>query len=444
MDEGKILLVYLSPQLEEIGRLLGSAIIGRILMAAYARESVPEQQRRQFNLYIDEWHKFTSNDISVLIAESRKYKVIIGGLFNQTLEQLSDANRATALQAGTLVTFRVSGDDAKTLARSYDRTPEKEQTGVEPVRRPVFDLATHLIRHGHTHPIVAQFTDEYLTHLDTLHKTLTSSMHPLEFCFRMIRGFTAAEGKRLLNDALFACMETGSENVSVHPLALFILSCAVGDGSHNVFDKHLKPSAFSNWQFTGLKDSAYAFGRADFLKNERMVAAFTKKHARKRYWDSLFSSHILTPGPAVIRMLQLLRQTMDILAKEPVLTDTGLYQPVYRQRTYADMEAERANNLANQPNYQAHVKTLTSEHIILTHPAPSLLSEAQVDERIRRIKQRMQALGYSKSAHEVSEEVRLRHEQLRERPIVPPPPAHSYANGTNRRRHRPRPPEAHT
>jgi hypothetical protein len=436
MDESKILLIQLSPQLEEVSRLLGAAIIGRLLMATFSRTDLAEDDRRQFNFYVDEFQRFATSDWRTFLEEARKFNVPIT-FAHQSMSQLDESLQTAATGAGTIVVFRVSGEDSRVLAQSFDATPTQEQTSVEPIRRPVFDITTHLIRHGHTHPVVAQFTDEYLTRLDTLHKTLTTSMHPLEFCCRTIRGFTAAEGKRLLNDALFSYMETASADVFIHPLALFILSCAVGDGSHNVFDKHLKPSAFSNWQFTGLKDSAFQFGRADFLKNERAVAAFTKKHARKRYWDSIFSSHLITPGPAFIRMLQLLRQTMDILAKEPVLTDTGLYQPVYRQRTYADMAGEIANSLSQQENFTARVKTLTGEHTIRTNPLTTTLTEAQLAERIEEIKGRMREQGLCRPAHEVEEEVRRRHERLRERNDPPPP---SHTNGTNRRRYRPRPP----
>jgi hypothetical protein len=436
MDESKILLIQLSPQLEEMSRLLGAVIIGRLLMAAFSRTDQPEDDRRQFNLYVDEFQRFATSDWRTFLEEARKFKIAIH-MAHQSITQLEESLQTAATGAGTIVVFRVSGEDSRVLAQSFDTTPTQEQTSVEPIRRPVFDITTHLIRHGHTHPVVAQFTDEYLTRLDTLHKTLTSSMHPLEFCCRTIRGFTAAEGKRLLNDALFSCMDTASADVFIHPLALFILSCAVGDGSHNVFDKHLKPSAFSGWQFTGLKDSAFQFGRADFLKNERAVAAFTKKHARKRYWDSIFSSHLITPGPAFIRMLRLLRQTMAVLAKEPVLTDTGLYQPVYRQRTYADMAGEIANSLSQQENYTARVKTLKGEHTIRTNLLTTTLTEAQLTERIGEIKGRMREQGLCRPAHEVEEEVRRRHERLRERNDAPPP---SHTNGTNRRRYRPRPP----
>jgi hypothetical protein len=133
---------------------------------------------------------------------------------------------------------------------------------------------------------------------------------------------------------------------------------------------------------------------------------------------------------------------MAILAKEPILVDTGQYKPVYRQRTYSDMAAQIANELSQQPNYTARAKLLTGEHTIRTNPLPPRMTEAQLTARIQQIKEHMREQGLCRPAHEVEEEVRLRHERLRERQAAPPPPSHT--NGTNRRRYRPRPPEAHT
>jgi hypothetical protein len=84
-----------------------------------------------------------------------------------------------------------------------------------------------------------------------------------------------------------------------------------------------------------------------------------------------------------------LRHCLTALAAAPLLTDTGLHKPIYRQRTYTDMTAQIANELSQQDNYIARVKTLTGEYTIRTNPAPTLLSEAQLAERIAYIKRRM-------------------------------------------------------
>src|SRR5207244_1129057 len=59
MNTGKILLVKLPGKDEDITTLLGSVIINQLLLAALSRESIPENKRRQFNIYADEFQRFT-------------------------------------------------------------------------------------------------------------------------------------------------------------------------------------------------------------------------------------------------------------------------------------------------------------------------------------------------------------------------------------------------
>jgi DNA helicase HerA-like ATPase len=91
-------------------------------MAAFSRSDTPEEKRRPFFLYCDEYQRFATSDFATLLAEARKFKIITV-LSNQALEQLDDANRAAALQAGNLVSFRVSGEDSGVVAKSFDSTP---------------------------------------------------------------------------------------------------------------------------------------------------------------------------------------------------------------------------------------------------------------------------------------------------------------------------------
>ena len=102
MDESKILLVKLSPQFKEASRLIGSILIGKLLLAAFSRADTPEGERRQFNLYCDEFQRFATTDFAMLFTEARKFRISTT-LLNQTLEQLDEANRAAALQAGSFV-----------------------------------------------------------------------------------------------------------------------------------------------------------------------------------------------------------------------------------------------------------------------------------------------------------------------------------------------------
>jgi hypothetical protein len=84
------------------------------------------------------------------------------------LSQLLEQNRASALGSGTIMCFRVSGQDSPILARSYDTTPAQTIVGEEPVRAPVTDPVGHLLRRGHLNPEVAAFTHDFLARLASL------------------------------------------------------------------------------------------------------------------------------------------------------------------------------------------------------------------------------------------------------------------------------------
>jgi hypothetical protein len=139
MDNSKILLIKLSPQFEEASRLIGAVIIGKLLMTAFSRADTPEKERRQFNLYCDEFHRFASSDFATLISEARKFSISTI-LSHQTLTQLSEQNRASALASGNIICFRTSGDDSRVLSRSFDTTPARIINGEEVVRAPVADV----------------------------------------------------------------------------------------------------------------------------------------------------------------------------------------------------------------------------------------------------------------------------------------------------------------
>jgi hypothetical protein len=440
MDESKILLIQLSPQLEEVSRLLGAAIIGRLLMAAFSRTDLAEDDRRQFNLYVDEFQRFATSDWRTFLEEARKFNVPITAA-HQALSQLDESLQTAATGSGTIVCFRVSGEDSKVLCGSYDATPTQEQIGVEPIRAPVTDVISHLLRRGHTNPTIAKFVTDYLMPLDTLIKSCGQSSRAFEFGFSLFQSSYALQGHRLLNECLFNCMQSGRADGFIPPLALFTLGGAAEPGITDVFYDDIKRDPFFYGHlFLGLYESANRFGRPNFLNDTEAVAKLLKKHAKRRLAESVFVSRVTTPGPSFIAMLKSLRHTMALLAKEPILVDTGQYQPVFRQRTYTDMAAQIANELSQQENYTARVKTLTGEeHTIRTNPLSTRLTDTA---RIQHIKEHMREQGLCRPAHEVEEEVRIRHERLRERQASPPPPSHT--NGANRRRYRPRPPEAHT
>ncbi len=271
--------------------------------------------------------------------------------------QLLEQNRASALAAGNIFCFRVSGEDARVLACSYDTTPTQPHVvGEEPIRAPAADPIGQLTRRGHTNPTVAQFVADYLQPLETLVRNVSAFHGPFEFGCMLMRNIHVTGGRQLLNDCLFEVMRTGKADLFIQPLALLVLSGAVDDGVTEIFDKFQQYAIFRPQEFPGLDASANYFGHPSFLDDPRAEEVILKKYAKKRYYDDVFRSRIVTPGPSFIRMLRSLRQTMAILAREPILVDTGQYRPRLQPRLYSDMEGEIARDLTNAPNFQAKVK----------------------------------------------------------------------------------------
>jgi hypothetical protein len=430
MDEGKILLVQLSPLVQEASRLIGASILAQLLMASFSRISdTPEEKRKPFFVYCDEWHHLVTEDAATWIHEARKASVVLH-LANQSLEQLPDANRAAALSAGALVVFRVSSpDDSKTFAASFDHTPPLEQTGVEPVRAPVSDVVGHLVRRGHTNPVVGRFVSEYLMPLEALIRKVGVSQHAFTLGCAFIYPSHLIDGQRLVNECLSACMQTGRADGFISPLALLILGGAADERSTDVFQQHIRSSVADGYVLKGFSASVNLYGRPGF-RTEQGLTTFLASSARPGLLRRLFGLSRTVPDSvtAFARMLRSFREVMEILATEPILVDTGQYAPVFRPRPYQDVENQIANELTQLENFTCWVKLLTGEHVIRTTPPPTGIAAGELAERIQRVKQHMRRLGYVREAKDVAEDVEKRHAQLRS-PDSPgrgadrPPPA---------------------
>ncbi|MFW5853499.1 MAG: type IV secretory system conjugative DNA transfer family protein [Patescibacteria group bacterium] len=124
MDEGKILLVNLSKgRIGDLNAsLLGMIITGKILQAALSRADADEKTRRDFYLYIDEFQNFTTDSISTILSEARKYKLNLI-LAHQYISQLTDGIRESVMgNVGSMAAFRVGPTDTETLLKHYGST----------------------------------------------------------------------------------------------------------------------------------------------------------------------------------------------------------------------------------------------------------------------------------------------------------------------------------
>lgn len=121
MDNRKILLVNLSKG--KIGEtnayLLGLVLVGKILISSLSRTDIPQEDRKDFYLYIDEFQNFTTDSISTILSEARKYRLCLT-LAHQFLGQLPENIQKSVFgNVGTICSFRVGPEDAEFLAKQF-------------------------------------------------------------------------------------------------------------------------------------------------------------------------------------------------------------------------------------------------------------------------------------------------------------------------------------
>ncbi len=123
MDGQKILIVNLSKG--KIGDLnasfIGLLIVGKMLRAALSRIDIPDERaRKDFYLYMDEFQNFTTDSISTILSEARKYRLSLI-IAHQFIKQLKENIRDAVFgNVGSIVAFRISPDDAEFMKNKFE------------------------------------------------------------------------------------------------------------------------------------------------------------------------------------------------------------------------------------------------------------------------------------------------------------------------------------
>jgi GTPase SAR1 family protein len=121
MNEKKIFLANLSKGLtgELNSSLLGMILISKMQIAALRRAGIPEEARTPFYLYVDEFQNFTTESITVILSEARKYKLNLI-LAHQYMPQLRDEIKNAVIgNIGNMISYRVGIDDAEFLEKQF-------------------------------------------------------------------------------------------------------------------------------------------------------------------------------------------------------------------------------------------------------------------------------------------------------------------------------------
>jgi len=123
MDNQKVLIINLSKgRIGDLSSsLLGMIIIGKLLMAALSRVDIPElNDRKDMYLYIDEFQNFTTDSISTILSEARKYRLDLI-IAHQFIKQLKDNIRDAVFgNAGSLLAYRIGPDDAEFMKNKFE------------------------------------------------------------------------------------------------------------------------------------------------------------------------------------------------------------------------------------------------------------------------------------------------------------------------------------
>jgi len=124
MDDKRLFIANLSKGRlgHDKSNLLGSLLVTQFQLAAMSRASQPEENRRDFYLFIDEFQNFSTDAFASILAEARKYRLCLT-LSHQYIDQLSlPVRQAVFGNVGTLIAFRVGHTDAEVLQKEFGNT----------------------------------------------------------------------------------------------------------------------------------------------------------------------------------------------------------------------------------------------------------------------------------------------------------------------------------
>ena len=152
MNEGKIFIVNVSKGRigEDNSALLGGMIITKIQLAAMERVRIPEDQRKDFYLYVDEFQNFATESFANILSEARKYRLNLI-IAHQYIAQISNSEGSKVSDAvfgnvGTMIIFRVGAEDAQFLEKEF----EPEFTAQDLVSLPNYNIYLKLMVDGVT------------------------------------------------------------------------------------------------------------------------------------------------------------------------------------------------------------------------------------------------------------------------------------------------------
>ncbi|MDD5179257.1 MAG: type IV secretion system DNA-binding domain-containing protein [Candidatus Gracilibacteria bacterium] len=146
MDNKKIFICNLSKGKigEDNSSLLGSMIITKFQLDAMSRSNIPEKDRVDFYLYVDEFQNFATDSFATILSEARKYRLNLT-MANQYIAQMSEeVQEAVFGNVGTTLSFQVGFDDAEYISKQFSEVV----TPNDLVQLPKYSLYSKLLIDG--------------------------------------------------------------------------------------------------------------------------------------------------------------------------------------------------------------------------------------------------------------------------------------------------------
>ena len=150
MDQSKILIINVSKGRigEDKSALLGAMLITKLQLAAMDRASIPEEDRKDFYLYVDEFQNFATESFATILSEARKYRLNLT-IAHQYITQMEEVVRDAVFgNVGTIISFRVGAFDAEFMEKEF--APEFTESDL--VNLDKFNAYIKLMINGVTSP----------------------------------------------------------------------------------------------------------------------------------------------------------------------------------------------------------------------------------------------------------------------------------------------------
>ena len=152
MDSGKILLVDLSKVGPETREILGCFMLSLLHLTALSRGAAPDDSHRPFHIYCDEAHRFMTDAMEDMIAETRKFNVSLT-LAHQYMSQFNTRKSDALSSVGSTIIFNVDTKDAQHLRKDLQGLVDLEDMITLEVGQAIARIGTHVVRLGTVPPL---------------------------------------------------------------------------------------------------------------------------------------------------------------------------------------------------------------------------------------------------------------------------------------------------